>query len=193
MALLLLFVSACENAEVDGEELAAADSVETAGEPPEPENGYRVILEGSLADTLRGPARFGRVVDTRTQKERLVIDLALQTNAVSGIWLARERTERPPVGTYRLVSRSDTSALREGAFRLTYREGLLRVLHARRGEITIERSTDSLLVGRFRAELEGQIGQLKQSLRDEVEQNGVVQMEGQFEARDESPGFLVGL
>lgn len=179
--VLVVAVAACGDAP-DEAPAGAADEVEA--EPAD----YQAFFAGALTDTLRGDARFGRVVDGRTGARRFVIALRTPGNLVGGLILARGVPDVPEEGRHDVASYADSTGRPPEDFLLVYRDGMRREFSSTSGTLTLTTVRDTLLEGSFSATLEGVA---VRSGGPPIE--GTTTVQGHFQARSGSVGFILGL
>ncbi len=148
---------------------------------------YEAVFSGALTDTLQGQADFGTVVASDVRQERFVIVLKSRDDPLGGLVFSRPDAARPAPGTYALSAEAG-AARRASGFRLTYREGMRRTLHATAGTLTLRVVRDTLIEGSFRADLEGTVARPGQAPRQSL-----ADVRGSFRAESGSVGFLLGL
>jgi hypothetical protein len=151
---------------------------------------YRVSIGGAMADTLSGAARFGPMIDARTNKELIVVRLETGIDFGGGYLLSYAGTDLPAPGRYEINPfppdsvRSDQ--LHQG-WSARYRRGLLVNLRAESGTITLDTVTDTLIAGSFEIDLVGTVAAAGGTPVD-----GEVTTQGDFRARSGVDGFLIG-
>lgn len=186
--LLALLLVACSPAEPEADGLPF-DSL--AQPPPEPTSvDYEVYLLGATPDTLRGAAHFGDVVDARTGQTLAVIRLETSFDFGGGFFLTYGAPELPGVGQYPIEAFPPDSLrdqrLPQG-FSARYRRGLLINLRATGGTLTLESTSDSLITGRFEADLAGLL-----ALPGGTPREGTLRAVGTFSATATGAGYIIG-
>jgi len=196
LAALLLAAAACGSGGEMAPSTAAADSTERAeGEDDGPDYPYEIIVQGMLRDTLRGSARYGRIFDPGTRRQKWVVSMRSGSDVTSGVYLARPDTSLPQTGTYDIVesdlARPLDSLRAKGAdaFTLIYRAGMRRSFASQSGTVELTTATDTLVEGTFEATLEGSA-----SLPGQPPREGVITLRGEFRAEGgRSVGFMFGV
>ncbi len=180
--LLLLMLAAC------GE----APHVPAAPGPAEDEalgaGAFEVFFAGVLTDTLRGEARFGVVMDARTQARRFVVVMRPTGLLAGGLFLARTREALPAEGRYAITAYADSLALPAEDFVLVYRDGMRRAMDSAEGTVTFTVVRDTLLAGEFTATLEGAVMRPSGPPAE-----GAATVQGAFRAARGDVGFILGL
>ncbi len=187
LVVLLLLVAAACAAPGEDDAPVPGDSLDLA--PPD-QVDYEVFLVGGLADTLRGRAHYGPVVDARTGQEVEVVRLETSFDFGGGFFISYGSTRWPAPGQYPIEPfPSDSLAGRAvpSGFSARYRRGLLINLRATGGTLELETSNDTLVAGRFEMELAGLL-----SMPGQTPRQGVVHARGTFRALDTGAGYILG-
>jgi hypothetical protein len=151
-------------------------------------DGFRILLGNAITDTLQGRASFGVVVDPETGNEFFIITMRTGLGFAGGFFISRVGTDPPQPGQYELLAPADSAEAATTAFRIAYREGMLRHMVATSGRLTFTTVRDTLIEGNFDATLHGQLSDRGRQL-----QQAEVHARGRFAARPGAPGYIIGL
>ena len=196
---VLLLATCCIIGSACGEEVADPEEVEAEialGEEAEQDEtiDYQVYLSGAIQDTVQGNATFNTTWNPHSNTRKFLIHLMVGTGPGSGIYITQDDTARPTPGTYSLVKQSDTTEVQENAFAISYRDGLLRVLTSRDGQLVIESVSDTSISGHFDAELWGEVVKVNRG-PGELPFPGPQQVNarGEFTAERGNIGYMIGI
>ena len=186
--LLLAFVAACGGNDLtDGAPGGTGSSGE--GDGDEEAADYEVLLGTPLVDTLRGDARFGLVTDSDTGHNVFVIELQTGFDFAGGFFLVYGNEGPPAPGTHDLVPLADSlGGVPPGRYAILYRQGMLKDLVSREGQLTLSGVTDTLITGTFDVMLQGFLTNGQQRLP-----NAEVRARGRFQASPGNTGYIIGL
>lgn len=186
-ALLAGLLTACSSANGDGDVLP----VDSTGLAPEPiELDYEVFLLGAMPDTLRGAAYFGQVVDAQSNQTVSVVRMETGFDFGGGFFITYGGEAFPQPGQYSIAPFPADSIRARGlpaGFSVRYRRGLLINLRATGGTFTLETVNDTLIAGRFEADLAGLL-----ALPGGRPREGTLRALGRFEAEAKGAGYIIG-
>jgi hypothetical protein len=148
---------------------------------------FQLFVSGALQDTLQGNASFGTVVNTNTGNHHFVIEMTVEDDPGSAVYVTHADTTVPGQGSYDLVSTSDSTA--QGELAVTWRSGMRRNVSASSGTLTLETSSDTLVAGSMEATLRGVIAESGgiQATEAGTEE---VQINGEFRAERGTVGYI---
>lgn len=192
----VLGLTACGSGQDGAGQGQAEDTLAGSSSEQSVQNEYEVLLEGDIRDTLSGTASYGVVVNSKTGRRSLVIELRTATNLTGGMYVMRGDTTSPEPGEYELTNAADTAGGLGEQFAVIYREGMRRRLSSTGGTLTIEEASDTLLAGSFEAEMTGYVKEdasIAGGEEPEGEDAHMVRAEGAFRADRGSVGYLIGM